>query len=62
MTDTQTSDEATSIYLSKTSTVCEEDDDPENPETAQLTGSPETSDTIAEDECPDSIRLEVEVW
>jgi len=59
LTDTETSNEATSIYLSKTSTVCEENDDTENPETAELTSSPKTSDTVAEDECPDTVRLEV---
>lgn len=62
MTNTQASNESTSIYLSKTSTVCEEDDDTEDPDAAELSGSPETSDTIAENESPDNVRYEVVAW
>lgn len=50
LTDTEASNEAASVDLGHASTVCEEDDDTEDPETAELTGSPETTDAVTEKE------------
>jgi hypothetical protein len=51
-TNSKTSNEATSIHLSKSTSVCQEDHDTEDPNEAELSCSPKTSDTIAENEGP----------
>lgn len=61
LADAETSDKSPGVDLAKSSPICKEYDDTENPEGAQLSSSPETSNTIAEDESP-SMRLAYGSW
>lgn len=48
MADTQPSNEASSVDLSESTAVCEEDDYAEDPDTAELASGPKTTDAVAE--------------
>lgn len=50
LSNTKTSNEATSIDGTHVAVVSNKDGDTENPETAKLAGSPDTTDTITNDE------------
>lgn len=50
LSNTDTSNEAACIYCSHATIVANEDSDSENPEAAELSGSPNTSNAIANDE------------
>jgi len=50
LSNTDTSDEATSIDLTKTTVVRQKDDDANDPQDAELSSSPETPDSVSKNE------------
>ena len=50
LSNTKTSNKATSVYGTHVAIVSNKDSDAENPETAELASSPNTADTITNDE------------
>lgn len=55
LTNTEPSDEATSVDLTKSTAIRQEYDDTKDPENTQLSSSPQSTYAITQDECPESI-------
>ena len=49
LANTEPSNEASCVDLSDTASICEEDDDPKDPQKAQLSSCPETANPITEE-------------